>query len=320
MGLRLAFSQRLEHCVGMSAPRLAFISFPYYKTYASMSQYSEAAVLGAAFAALGARLDLIDGLDAGIDWRSYDAVLPLGCWGYHEDAASFRAFIAGLTAAGVRLCNAPQTLLWNLDKSYLLDLSAAGVETATFRHFPAGSQPDVAAELKRLGWERYVLKPTISGNAEDTRVGHGPPDADMLALAGQILGRSGLLMQPFFEEIPRDGEWSLLFFGGVLSHAVIKVPKPGDFRSQPDHGATVRRVEPPPAVVAQAAAAVRLAPGGTVYARVDGFILDGRLQLVELELIEPHLFLDAVDKDAPTRFAAAVLAALDADAAPNRIG
>ncbi|MFO0572750.1 MAG: hypothetical protein U1A78_02030 [Polyangia bacterium] len=300
-------------------PRIALVAFPYYRTFAAVARYSEAAVLQDAFAARGAVLDVVDGAcggaaAAGADLCGYDAVLPLGCWGYHEDPDGFLAFIDRLVASGARLLNPPEVLRWNLDKSYLVALREAGVDVAELAHFPRGSRPDLAAEVARLGssspsW-RYVLKPTISANSQRTRVAAGPPDAEVLALADEILARSGLLLQPFFDEIPQQGEWSLLFFGGELSHAVRKVPRPGDFRSQPDHGATVHRAEPPPELVAQARAAVRAAPGPLVYARVDGFVRDGRLRLVELELIEPCLFLSDADADAPLRFCDAVLAAL----------
>lgn len=303
-------------------PRLAFVAFPYYRTYASMAQFNEAALLRQAFAASGAELDVVnvenaaDDLVAARDWSRYDAVLPLGCWGYHKDAAGFRAWIdriAGFAAAGVRMINPPEIVKWNLDKSYLLDLRQAGVEVAPLLHFPKGSRPDLGAELRAAGWSRYVVKPTISANSERTAVGDGPPDDKILALADEILGRCGLLVQPFFEEIPATGEWSLMFFGEVLSHTVLKVPKAGDFRSQPDYGARVTAAQAPPAVVEQARAAVRAARPGLAYARVDGFLRDGRLQLVELELIEPYLYLSSAGDGmgaAAARFVEAVLAVL----------
>lgn len=301
-------------------PRLAFVAFPYYRTYASTAQFNEAALLAQSFAAAGAELDVVDiadisaDLSAARDWSRYDAVLPLGCWGYHKDAAGFRSWIAQLAAAGVRMINPPEIVKWNLDKSYLLDLQKAGVEVAPLLHFPKGSRPDLATELSAAGWSRYVVKPTISANSERTAVAEGPPDAKVLALADEILGRCGLLLQPFFEEIPKTGEWSLMFFGEALSHTVLKVPKAGDFRSQPDYGARVTCAEPPPAVVTQARAAVRAARPGLAYARVDGFLRDGRLQLVELELIEPYLYLSSAGDGmgaAAERFAAAVMAVLN---------
>ncbi|EYF03347.1 ATP-grasp domain-containing protein [Chondromyces apiculatus] len=290
--------------------RIAFVAFPYYRAYAALSAYNESSTLKEAFAARGATLDVIAAPDPSVDWASFDAVLPLGCWGYHEDARAFLAWVDELEARGARLLNPPSVLRWNVDKAYLCELRAAGVAVAPFLHFPRGSRPDLAGEIAAAGYQRFVVKPTISANAARTLVADAPPGPEVLALVEEILGSSGLLVQPFFEEIPRDGEWSILFFNGKVSHAVCKLPKPGDFRSQPDHGATVTQVAPSAAVVAQAEAALRAMPGRPTYARVDGFLRDGQLQLVELELIEPHLFIQAVDSGAAGRFCDAVLATL----------
>jgi hypothetical protein len=46
------------------------------------------------------------------------------------------------------------------------------------------------------------------------------------------------------------------------------------------------------------------------YARVDGYLDHGRLVLMELELIEPQLYLD-LEPEAASRFARAVAAALE---------
>lgn len=301
----------------MRSPRIALLASPRYQEYARTSPSSEPARLAAAFAQRGATLDVLGGpasLDASADFGGYDAVMPLGCWGYHEDGPGFRDFVAALAGRGVRLLNPPDMLIWNMDKSYLLDLRDAGVEVATLLHFPAGSAPDLRQELARAGWERYVVKPAVSAGSENTLVGHGAPGPELVALADRILARCGLLIQPFFDEIPQSGEWSLLFFGDKFSHALVKVPKAGDFRSQPHFGSTVTGVVPPPDLIAQAAGAIQAAQnrglGQATYARVDGFVRDGRLHLIELELIEPYLFLSSADPDRPSQFCAAVLDAI----------
>jgi hypothetical protein len=290
--------------------RLAFVAFPDFLAQAASAAFNESTVLAAAFTERGAALQIVDAFDRVADWDRYDAVLPLGCWGYYEDAAGFLAWVDMLVQKQVRLVNAPAILRWNLDKSYLLDLAQKGATVAPLLHFPRGSRPALAAELARLGWSRYVLKPTISANALHILVGEGRPGAEELALSEKILTRAGLLVQPFFTEITEEGQWSLLFFGGVFSHAVRKRPRAGDFRSQPNHGAVVQGIEPPASVIAQAAALLTLTAELPVYARVDGFLRDGRLHLIELELLEPALFLRWADPGAAGRFADAVLSHL----------
>jgi hypothetical protein len=87
--------------------------------------------------------------------------------GYHRDKAAFLRWQANLVLQGARLINAPEVLRWNLDKSYLLELKRAGAPVAPVLHFPIGSRPGLQAVLAQAGWERYVLKPTTSANAEN---------------------------------------------------------------------------------------------------------------------------------------------------------
>jgi glutathione synthase/RimK-type ligase-like ATP-grasp enzyme len=213
----------------------------------------------------------------------------------------------------VRLINPPSVLRWNQDKAYLVELAQAGAQVAPMRHFPVGSQVDLRQVLAEAGWEDYVLKPSISANAENSLAGRGAPDAASVALAERILGHCGLLVQPLFPEILAEGEWSLIFADEDLVHAVLKRPRAGDFRSQPDHGGTVLHQLPSREVMAQAQATLGIARallGPLAYARVDGFVRDGRFYLIELELIEPYLFLQGAAAEAPRRLVDAILRAL----------
>src|SRR5574337_390823 len=122
------------------------------------------------------------------------------------------------------------------------------------------------------------------------------------------------LVQPFVPEIVRAGEWSLLYFAGEFSHAVLKRPAVGDYRVQSEHGGSTAASRPDPATLvaaAQALAAVT-ALGHEVpdYARVDGVICAGRFLLMELELIEPSLFLEG-EPQAAARLAGQLAARLD---------
>ncbi len=289
--------------------RFALLTFPKYEAELNNTM-SEANLLHTAFASRGIELDIISGINVSVDWSRYNAALPLGCWGYHRDPIAWRDWLT-MIAEHVQLINDVRILHWNTDKSYLIDLETNGIDVAPFLHFPVLSSPDLREELARVGWHRYVIKPTISANAQRTVVAEGEPSTELLALSKEILAGAGLLVQPFFEEIPEQGEWSLIFFGGLFSHAVLKRPKFGDFRSQPDHGAHVSPVEPTTQIVAQAAAALAIAPRSPAYARVDGFLRGGRFNLIELELIEPRLFLETTNSLAAEKFCDSVLAHVD---------
>lgn len=169
----------------------------------------------------------------------------------------------------------------------------------------AGSPADLSQVMKAEGWAEAVVKPAISADAADTRrvkVGaaraHAPWFKE-LAVARDVL------VQPFVPAI-LEGEWSFVFFAGAFSHAVLKRPAPGEWRVQPRLGVVTSIVEPSTAQLAFARKAVAAAPA-CLYARVDAvFTADGPL-LMELELIEPYLFLDLAPASA-ARFAKAIAA------------
>ncbi len=247
----------------------------------------------------GHQVDTVLWTDKGVPWDEYQHLALRSTWDYYLRPDEFRAWVR----ARRKLWNPAKTVLWNLDKRYLLELERRGVPIVPTRLIERG--PLV------LEWPEAVLKPAISGGAHRTfRIG-----AVALSLAeagralGEILQGSAAILQPFVPEVARDGEWSLIFFRGVFSHAVLKRPAANDFRTQEAHGALIERAAPPGPVLAAATFALRAAAQETLYARVDGVWARGAFLLMELELIEPSLYFLG-DAAAADRFAAAIVATL----------
>ena len=234
------------------------------------------------------------------DLAPFDAVLPLVVWGYHERYAEWLALLDRLESERAACINPVPLLRWNSDKAYLTELDSAGVPTVPTIAVEGIDEHGLREARDRFGGERLVIKPPVSASATGTFL-IGPGDA----LPGEAAGRR-MLVQPFMPSIAEHGEYSLMLFGGRLSHAILKTPKSGDFRVQPHLGGTERPCEPPPGGEALARAALAVAPAEAVYARVDMVEdRDGRLRIMELELIEPALWLQhAPDKGAA--FASAV--------------
>lgn len=236
-----------------------------------------------------------------------DALVLRSTWDYHLRLADFLAWVSAVEARGIPLWNSPDTVRWNVDKAYLLEVEARGVPILPTRHAARGSGVALSALLREAGWEQAVVKPSISGGAFETwRAGRSAEDAARFA---RQLEAMDCLVQPFAPELVATGEWSLLFFRGRFSHAVLKKPATGDFRVQEEFGGIVQPAEPSPEVVAGATRALQTAERETIYARVDGVVRNGRLELMELELVEPSLFLET-SPGAAERFAAAVGEAL----------
>lgn len=242
------------------------------------------------------------------DWSSCSAVVIRSCWDYHLQPETFINWIAKLESEKIPVHNSAPLVRWNANKSYLRDLEAKGLEIVpTF--WAEGEVPiDLPEKLRELGWHNAVVKPRVSATAYRTQLVSAGDAAAGQALFDDLRRGSGVMVQKFMDGIATEGEWSLMFFSGTFSHAVLKKPRPGDFRVQNDFGGTARLAVPPTHVLQSASKAVR-AVDETLYARVDGVVDRGRFCLMELELIEPALFLSD-DPAAPTRFADAIAQAL----------
>jgi glutathione synthase/RimK-type ligase-like ATP-grasp enzyme len=131
----------------------------------------------------------------------------------------------------------------------------------------------------------------VSGGAYRTRRLRADDVGAVDAHAREVGPETTLLVQPFLPEVVESGELSLLFFDGAFSHAVVKRPRTGDFRVQWSHGGTHERVRADDSLVEAARRVLAAAPAAGLYARVDGVVRDGRFLLMELEQIEPYLFL-----------------------------
>jgi glutathione synthase/RimK-type ligase-like ATP-grasp enzyme len=264
-----------------------------------------------ALVARGVMVDERPWSDPAARWEQYDAAIVRSCWDYFHRADAFHRWLDALEASGARVFNATSTLRWNADKGYLRDLDARGVPVIPTHWIGRGAASSLEDVRRRTGWSELVVKPAVSGGAHRTwRASPGEP-ADDERLA-EMAADGTVLIQPLVDEIESEGEWSLIFFDGRFSHAVIKRPRSGDFRVQKEHGGTVEPIAPPASIVADAARALDAArPEGEVplYARVDGCVVDGTLMLMELELLEPELFL-RTDAAAGDRLAAALLTRL----------
>jgi glutathione synthase/RimK-type ligase-like ATP-grasp enzyme len=237
--------------------------------------------------AAGAEVEPLVWTEVG-DVSGYDLVLPLVAWGYHLNYERWLALLDRAAAGRWPMVNPPALLRWNSDKAYLAELAERGVPTVPTLAVEACCDADLEEARRRFGSDWLVVKPPVSAGAVRTHR-LGPKDdlpADSL--------RQPMIIQPLIEEIGRTGEFSLMLFDGAFSHAVVKRPAAGDFRVQ-EHlgGETLPCKAPPVGAVRLAQKALAAAPAKAIYARVDIVPDDeGRLMIMELELIEPSLFLN----------------------------
>lgn len=219
------------------------------------------------------------------DLTDFDLVMPLLVWGYVRAHGQWIERIGAWESEGVRLQNPASVLRWNADKSYLGVLEKRGAPVVPAL-YPERVTIDVMERAAAsFGTDRLVAKPRISHSAWQTirwSPGHGLEEGP----AGPAI------VQPYLPAIETDGELSLIFFGGDYSHSVRKVPQPGDFRVQPEYDGIIAACEPDADEMAAARTILDAVEEDLLYARIDlSRGLDGRPVLIELELIEPDLYL-----------------------------
>jgi glutathione synthase/RimK-type ligase-like ATP-grasp enzyme len=213
-------------------------------------------------------------------------VLLRSVWDYHVRYDEFTEWLSVVDKADVPMFNHSGLVRWNADKRYLVELRELGVAIVPSQVAAGDCLREVVAGLDG---QEIVIKPTVSASARHTV--RGVAGSEDLSRAMDDLPDTVYLVQPFVSEIATDGEWSLMFVDGEYTHAVVKRPAAGDYRVQMMFGGESTLAEPSPAVLESAQTALAAVGSTPLYARVDGVIVNGRFLLMELELIEPYLFL-----------------------------
>lgn len=268
----------------------------------------------AALDAAGASGEIVDWDDARVDWARFDAVLLRSAWDYAERAPEFLDW-AERAARATLLLNPLPVVRWDIDKHYLRELAGRGLPVVPTTYAEPGSDAGavLGAFLAGDACAELVVKPAIGAGSRATRRHARGARAAILAHVRSLLdeGRS-VMLQPYFPSVDGEGETALVYIEGRFSHSIRKGPllPPGAAATTGLFAA--EEITPREGTADEHDAGARILaaiPGGApLYARID-LIRDtaGAPRLLELELIEPSLFL-AHAPGAAERFTAAVLA------------
>lgn len=234
--------------------------------------------------------------DESVDWSGFDLVALRETWDYPPRLASFLEWVDSV-AAVTAVVNPPGVVRWNHHKGYLHDLGAAGVPVVPTTIVPRGTEAPFAA-LQAGGDATVVVKPAVGIGGDDAERGRSSDPATSAHL-GALLEGGDVLVQPYLPSIESSGETSVVVLAGRVTHAVRKLPTGGEFRIHEHRGGSYAQVEPAPVQVDVALAACEAAASLTgeelFYARADLVAgVDGAPLLMELELIEPSLYLHTV--------------------------
>lgn len=210
-------------------------------------------------------------------------------WDYTERPAAFLDWTREMEKR-TAVWNPPALVRWNAHKRYLFELEAKGVRIPPTLRIPQGGTADVAALLAEHG--ELVVKPAVDVSARNAMRVRPGKAAEGQAHLARVVASGDVLVQPFLRAIATEGERSLVFFNGRFSHAVRKVPASGDYRVQAGWGGVAEQVEPSEADRDLARRVLAALGEPTLHARVDVVTTnEGEPALMELEVIEPFLFL-----------------------------
>jgi glutathione synthase/RimK-type ligase-like ATP-grasp enzyme len=243
-------------------------------------------------------------------WSDFDAVIIRSPWDYQAHSEAFVQVLEIIDSSGTRLANPLDIVHWNLSKTYLKELEDKGVPIVPSLWGNAVEAEDFSNFAESLCTSEVVIKPVIGANGDDTfRVVPGD-DSDFLHRIAAIHNGRDFMVQPFMPNILSEGEYSIFYFNGCYSHAILKTPAAGEFRSQEERGSSLAAVMAKGRLRQRADMAMdavaSVVPETLLYARID-LVRDEQddFRLMEAELIEPALYL-RMDTGAPMRFARAI--------------
>jgi len=224
--------------------------------------------------------------DPALVMEGWDAFIIGTTWDYWDKIDAFLAALETFERHGA-LFNPASVARWNHRKSYLRDLASRGAPVVPTLWLERVDPGALLAAFDVLGVDEIVVKPLVGASAWRTcRVARGGP------LPGpEALPPAEALIQPFLAAAVTEGEYAFVFFDRVFSHCARKIPAPGDYRVQSMYGAREEVYEPRPGELDAARRVLDAVDAPLLYARVDMMRLpDGRLAVMELELIEPYLY------------------------------
>lgn len=289
-------------------PTIAFVTYSPNPAISASDQYIADALIARGVTVVAAPWD-----DPAVDWTAFDAAVIRSTWNYFDKPSEFAAWLDHIDSIGLPLMNPLRVIRWNMVKTYLREMEAAGVRIVPTVWVDQYTAPDLAAVVAERGWGDVLLKPTISGGAQGIYKVKAGGAAAAQSVLNDMAQACPVMVQPMLREI-QDGEISVLFAGGTFSHSVRKYPADGDIFVQQRYGGYEQVYQPSQALIDEAAAILQVARDLTgeqtiTYARVDGVMMDGCFTLMELEVLEPALFINYAPQ-VGENFAAAIMAAL----------
>ena len=228
--------------------------------------------------------------DRNFDWNNTTHAIFRTTWDYFDRFDEFQTWLHTVNTK-TRLVNDYELIKWNLDKHYLLNLQNRGITIPPTLYLNAKKHHSLINICKHTGWNKFVLKPAVSGAGRHTYAFDLKDASNYENIFRKLIQKENMLLQEFQQNVVDFGEIAMMYFGHQFSHAIIKKAKPGDFRVQDDFGGTVHPYTPSKEELLFCQKVIENITPKPVYCRID-LIKDNSntLAVGELELIEPELW------------------------------
>ncbi len=234
--------------------------------------------------------------DANVNWQQFDAVVLRSTWDYFEKPDAFNKWLDKLASLNCNVLNPVSVIRWNQNKKYFIDFSKKGILLPPYRICFRNGHISLKKIMEDNNWCKAVVKPAISGGSYNTWVTTSATVSTDEIRFTEMLQSGDVIIQKFVDEIITNGELSLIFINKKFSHAICKKARENDFRVQTQFGGTAEPIQPGKNILKIATDILNEISEPLLYARVDGIETnEGEFLLMELELIEPVLFVAAND-------------------------
>jgi len=256
-------------------------------------------------AELGWQVDDVSWHDKKVDYSQYEVVIVRSTWDYQSHVDAFIQCLNNIEASSATLENPFALLTWNISKDYLKDLAQRSVPVLPTMWFDSLDKALLTSSFDEFDTDEFVIKPLVSANADFTyrvdRSSLGDMQDELMTVFAERPG----LIQAFENSIVEKGEYSLFYFNGNYSHAILKQPKKNDFRVQEEHGGQLTSIKPNNKMLGIAQQTLNNLPTPALYARIDLIHTARGYELIEVELIEPSLYFN-MEEGSALRFAHAI--------------
>lgn len=242
----------------------------------------------------GFNVDIIAWEDSN-DLSKYDAIIIRSIWGYEKQIIKFEEFLNKIPSS-TKLINSRNIVNANYHKDIQLHL----LDKYNIPHIPTSiidiNCNNIEKQIKLLGYQNdFVIKPSISASGGHTYLISNNSSRHNVIKYNQINTiynniniQTKLLIQPFYPQID-DGELSIVYINNMPVYALKRYPKVLNSTSKVEY-LPIEDVDKKAILLGNKISKIKEYKDN-LYFRVDMLKINNDYLIMEVELVEPDLFI-----------------------------